>query len=118
MSRRLELRLGDIEEAIGNIRSMMKGRDQGDLAADPFLRAAYERFIEIISEASRHIPAELKQAHGDIPWRAIADTGNILRHVYHSIHGETLWAIYEKDLEPLERAMQSMKAVLIAKSSK
>jgi uncharacterized protein with HEPN domain len=38
--------------------------------------------LEIISEASRHIPDDLKELAPDIPWRQIAAIGNLLRHEY------------------------------------
>lgn len=41
---------------------------------------ALQRAIEIISEASRHIPEETKARHATTPWRRIADIGNTLRH--------------------------------------
>jgi uncharacterized protein with HEPN domain len=44
-----------------------------------------QRAIEIVSEASRRIPAEYKSAHPDIPWQSIAGMGSILRHESHTI---------------------------------
>jgi uncharacterized protein with HEPN domain len=41
-----------------------------------------ERLVEIISEASRHIPEVLKHRYPAVSWRSIADIGNILRHDY------------------------------------
>jgi uncharacterized protein with HEPN domain len=49
------------------------------------LRRATERGLEIVSEASRSIPAELQGLHPDIPWRQIADLGNLLRHEYQHV---------------------------------
>jgi uncharacterized protein with HEPN domain len=39
-----------------------------------------ERGVEIISEASRHLPAELKARNPEIPWQKVAGIGNVLRH--------------------------------------
>jgi hypothetical protein len=41
-----------------------------------------ERGIEIISEAGRRLPGELKRRHPEIPWRKIAGVGNVLRDEY------------------------------------
>jgi uncharacterized protein with HEPN domain len=46
---------------------------------------AVERGIEIISEASRHVPDELKLQYRHIYWREIAGIGNLVRHVYGRI---------------------------------
>ena len=68
--------------------------------------AAFERFLEIISEATRHIPIALKEFRPEIPWRRIADLGNWLRHVYDRVDGPLLWAIYTDDLDPLDDAVR------------
>ncbi|MBB3978993.1 uncharacterized protein with HEPN domain [Rhizobium azooxidifex] len=69
-------------DAIEQIERMLAEKTLEDLNGDRYLRAAYERFLEILSEASRHVPPDLKDAFPDIPWRRIADIGNHLRHAY------------------------------------
>jgi len=58
------------------------------------MRAAFERFLEIISQASRHVPDELKADAPDIPWRRIADIGNHIRHAYNKVDAGILWNIH------------------------
>jgi uncharacterized protein with HEPN domain len=68
------------------------------------LRAAV-RCLEIISEASRRLPEELKARHPDIPWSDIAGAGNIYRHGYDDVQA---WRIWEtaKGLSALRAAVQ------------
>lgn len=87
-------RLRDIVDAVDKIDMLLDGRRFADMQADPFMRAAFERFLEILSEASRHIPPEMKQTAPDIPWRRIADIGNHLRHAYHRVDAEILWLLH------------------------
>ena len=75
-------------------------------------RAAFERFFEIVSEASRHIPNDLLAAHPHIPWRGIADLGNALRHGYESIDLERLVKIARQDMTELRMAVEAMLASL------
>jgi uncharacterized protein with HEPN domain len=49
------------------------------------MRRAVERGIEIISEASRHLPEELKAQYPQIYWQEIAAIGDLLRHEYGRI---------------------------------
>lgn len=88
----------------------MEGKAFDEIVTDPVARAAFERFLEIISEASRHLPNEWKTVHAEIPWRRIADIGNITRHAYSAVDLSILWAIYERDLDPLEAAIDTMLA--------
>jgi uncharacterized protein with HEPN domain len=43
------------------------------------------RRLEIISEASRRLPDDLKARQTDVPWRQIAGSGNIFRHDYEDV---------------------------------
>jgi len=64
--------------------------------------------IEIISEASRRIPDDLKATAPDIPWRDVADIGNFLRHVYERTDPEIVWTVVKFRLAPLEQAIRGM----------
>ena len=88
------LRLRDIVDSIDQIDLLLSGRTLADLSQDRVMRAAYERFLEIVSEASRHVSSELKTQAGEIPWRRVADLGNHLRHAYQKIDAETLWNLH------------------------
>lgn len=108
MADRTYWRLKDMEAAIIQIRHLLDGKEVAVLISEPATRAAFERFLEILSEASRHIPEEWKREFTDIPWRQVADLGNFIRHTYHKIDLEILWSIYENDLQPLELAIKEM----------
>jgi uncharacterized protein with HEPN domain len=94
-------RLAHILTAIDDIQAALNGSSREDFAADLVLRLAVERMFEIISEASRHIPDDLKAKADHIQWKRIADLGNWLRHAYHRVDPEILWNIVQNDLEPL-----------------
>jgi uncharacterized protein with HEPN domain len=109
MTRRLTLRLRDMIDAIGDIRALLADKTLTDLQQERFTKAAFERYLEIVSEASRHIPAEMQVEFGaGLPWRQIADLGNQIRHAYHGVLAERLWTIYEDDLGALELAVMAM----------
>lgn len=75
-------RLEHIPEAISRIERFMEGKRRGRFLSDPLLVDAVERNIERISEASRHIPEEMKARFPGIAWKEIAGIGNVLRHDY------------------------------------
>jgi len=108
MSSRAYWRVTDMQSAISEIRKLLEGKSVNSLISDAATRAAFERFLEILSEASRHIPDELKEEFSEIPWRQVADLGNFIRHVYHKVDIEILWSIYENDLDPLENVVRKL----------
>jgi len=102
--RSVTLRLDDMIEAAGRVQAVL-----GDLTLDAF-EADWQRHwlvqrgIEIISEASRHLPPEMKARHPDIPWTKVAGIGNVLRHGYEEVAAPVLWKLVREDLPHLERA--------------
>jgi uncharacterized protein with HEPN domain len=110
MDERTSYRLRDILDAIEQLEQMLNSITFADFVQDRIKRAACERFLEIISEASRHIPEEYKAQQPHIAWRRIADTGNHLRHAYHRIDAEILWDIHRSgELAELKSAINHMR---------
>lgn len=107
-------RLADIREAIDGIRDTVSGLDFDRYCASWQSRRAVERGIEIISEASRHLPTDLTDVHPDVRWKAIRAIGNLLRHEYGRVQDEIIWNIAVTDLDPLERAIAAMQRSLEA----
>jgi len=101
-------RLARILTAIEDIRALLEGRSPADFEADRMRRVAIERLFEIVSEASRFIPEDMKAKEKNIAWKRMADLGNWLRHAYHRIDSEILWNIAQNDLEPLKRFVEQV----------
>ena len=59
------------------------------------------RCLEIISEASRRLPDNLKARHPAIAWKDIAGAGNIYRHDYEDVAAQQVWDAVQIDLPPL-----------------
>jgi len=95
-------RLVHILAAIDAIQSALANKRVEDIRGDLMLRLAVERSFEIICEASRRIPENVKARHPDIDWRGMVDFGNELRHAYHRINPQTLMQIAARDLPPLK----------------
>ncbi len=64
-----------------------------ELVANPILRDAVERRVEIIGEAASRVSLDFRARHPQIPWRQIIATRNILAHNYGRIDHVTLHRI-------------------------
>jgi uncharacterized protein with HEPN domain len=106
-----------ILEAIANIEADIAGYDFERFRADRRTRQLVERNLEILSEASRRLPNEYKDREMQIPWRAIAGIGNILRHDYHETYPTVLWDTCEKDLKSLKDAVLRIDVVVASSKS-
>lgn len=103
--------LEDILEAIGQAETAVAGLtlEQFSNAEHWQTRYAVQRCIEIISEASRHIPQAQKDAYPHIPWREIAGIGNILRHEYRFVADEVIWNTVQGDFSELKAVLIEMR---------
>ncbi|WP_314949270.1 DUF86 domain-containing protein [Bradyrhizobium cosmicum] len=61
--------------------------------------------MEIISEASRRLPEELKARHPAIAWRQMAAAGNVYRHNYEDVAAHIVW-------ETVQQALPALRAVI------
>ncbi|KWV47828.1 hypothetical protein AS156_19570 [Bradyrhizobium macuxiense] len=62
--------------------------------------------MEIISEASRRLPADLKARHPGIAWRQMAGAGNVYRHDYEDVAAQLVWDTVERALPPLRAVIE------------
>lgn len=108
-------RLADIIEAIAHIRSVLDGVSLDVFEGDWQKRWLVERGVEIISEASRYIPDEIKARHPGIPWAKVAGIGNILRHAYDRIAPDILWKLVQDELSPLDDACRAEHHAAVAR---
>jgi uncharacterized protein with HEPN domain len=108
MSRDFRLYLEDVIEAITKIRGYTAGLSFEQFSTDAKVVDAVTRNLEVIGEAVRNIPGEVREKHASIEWRKIAGLRDILIHAYFGIDVEILWDIVDNDLAPLEEAIRGL----------
>jgi uncharacterized protein with HEPN domain len=99
--------LRDILHHIDLAAHFVTGLDDKAFLADARTIYAVIRCLEVISEASRRLPADLKARHPSIPWKNIAGAGNIYRHDYEDVAAQYIWDTVERALPPLRVIIQS-----------
>lgn len=103
-------RLAHILDAILSIEDLMALKTEADLSRDRHLRSSLERELEIISEASRRIPEQIKNEEKNIDWQGMASFGNRLRHAYHLTDIGILYTTVVIDLPPLKAFVERVLA--------
>lgn len=86
-----EAALRDIDHHIDLATTFIADAGPDELQNDTRTLYAVIRCLEIISEASRRLPDELKARHPHIIWKQIAGAGNVYRHDYEDVAGEIIW---------------------------
>lgn len=108
MPRSLHARLVDMRDAAGGIRETLDSVNFDAFQNSWLMQRAVERGLEIISEASRALSADMKRETSDVPWTQIGAIGNVLRHEYQRVEPRIVWNITHEHLPRLEAAVQKL----------
>ncbi len=92
----------EIRDNIGLARSFVASLDYEAFRIDRKSIYAVTRCLEIISEASRRLPAEMISRYPSVPWRQIAAAGNHYRHEYDNVSPSVLWTTVQESMSGLE----------------
>jgi len=109
MSREFRFYLEDILECCRRIKLYTADLSIDEFVEDNLVYDAVLRNIEIIGEAVKQVPTEIRDQYPDIEWRRIAGMRDIVAHHYFSIHDEIVWDIVENKIPALQN---QIKAVL------
>ena len=85
MSRDVSEYLNDIVECCEKVIRYASGMSAEDIAADDKTFDAIVRNLEIIGEAVRHVPPDLRARYPQIPWSRISGFRNIATHAYSTV---------------------------------
>jgi uncharacterized protein with HEPN domain len=98
MPRDYEIYLKDILEAIAKIRDYTSGFSFEDFADDPKTRDAVVRNLEVIGEAVKKIPPEVRLRAPEVEWKRMAGLRDVLIHEYFRIDQEIIWDLVQNRL--------------------
>jgi uncharacterized protein with HEPN domain len=99
-------RLADIRHNIHLARAFVGGLTYEEFRDNDLVFYAATRCLEIISEASRRIPPEVKARHPHIPWAEMAGAGNVYRHDYEDVRQRLVWGTIHNRLPGLLEAVE------------
>jgi uncharacterized protein with HEPN domain len=109
MSKRdVRLFLSDMLEAIEKIERYTAGLsferfERNDMTVD-----AVVRNLEIIGEAARHIPPDLRDQYHAVDWTRVVGFRNIVIHEYFDVDVEIVWTIATQRLSELKTVLHQM----------
>ena len=90
--------LDDIKNAISDISEFTESMDFEEFIRDRKTCHAVIRCFEIIGEAVKNLPDEVKSLYPDIPWREIAGMRDKMIHEYFGVNLQIVWQTIEDDL--------------------
>ena len=109
MSKRdVRLFLRDMLEAIEKIERYTEGLTLEALWENDLVADAVVRNLEIIGEAARHVPMEVREQLPEINWRQIVAFRNVVIHEYFAVDLDIVWTVVEHHLPRLREALRKI----------
>ncbi|MCL4390177.1 MAG: DUF86 domain-containing protein [Patescibacteria group bacterium] len=97
-----KLYLQDISDAISKIEAFTSGVSYDNFVRDEEKMDAIIRNLEVIGEAAKNVPPEIREKYPEIPWEKMTSTRNKVLHEYFGIDMEILWETIQEDIPSLK----------------
>ena len=109
MSRKWELFLIDMIECATKALRYADGLTLDTFRSDSLRKDAIVRNLELLGEAAKKIPDDVRRRHPDIPWRNVAGLRDILAHSYFAVDDGVLWDVVERHLPELLARLEALR---------
>jgi uncharacterized protein with HEPN domain len=100
--------LDDILDAAGKIETFTRGMSYEEFSGDDKTVYAVTRALEVIGEATKCIPRQVRERYPSLPWSEMAGMRDKLIHAYFGINRAIIWRTVRDDIPPLRPAVQRL----------
>jgi uncharacterized protein with HEPN domain len=112
MQRDPEVYVQDMLDAIRAVRDYTAGMDRASFESDRRTVDAVVRNLEVLGEAAKSVPDDVRARHASIEWRKIAGLRDVIIHRYFAVDLTIVWQVVTEKLRPLERELRDIQAEL------
>ena len=102
MKREYKLFIQDIKECIEQIDEFVGNMTLEEFKADEKTSSAVVRKIEIIGEATKNVPKEIRQKYKELPWSDMARMRDKIIHSYFVVDYEVVWKTIKERLPEIK----------------
>ena len=92
----------DIMASIQEVEEFVEGMSIEEFVKDRKTINAVIRSLEVMGEAVKKLPSEIREQYPDIPWKHIAGMRDKLIHEYHGVDLEIVWTVIKEEIPLLK----------------
>jgi len=115
MKREIGDYIEDILEAMTNVVEFTKDMSYEEFVKDTKTVYAVIRALEIVGEAAKNIPEDIRKKYPDIPWRSMAGMRDKLILAYFGVRLERVWEVVKRDIPNLKPLLTALVFVAVCK---
>ncbi len=108
MKREYTIYLKDMYENIEKANSFIENLSYEEFKADERTNFAVIRCLEIIGEAAKSIPEEIRSKYNDVPWKDIAGLRDKIIHGYFEINLMRVWIVLKEEFPMLKDELENV----------
>ncbi|MFB0509090.1 MAG: DUF86 domain-containing protein [bacterium] len=101
--------INDILNSINEVEEFTERMSFNEFVKDKKTINAVIRSLEVLGEAVKNIPEEIKAKERQVPWKRMAGMRDKLIHEYFGVDLEIVWAVVKQELPPLKPIIQTIK---------
>ena len=98
----------DILDAMDKAETLMEGVSFEQFEADFRINFAVVRALEIIGEAAKRLPDDLRTKYPDVPWRGRAGMRDRIIHGYDNVDLQIVWDVVQRDIPHFRPMIQGV----------
>ena len=108
MSRDISLYLKDIVQNMRDAEEFLQGFSFDQFQSDKKTLNAVVRAIEVIGEAAKRVPDEIRRKYPSIPWKEMAGMRDKLIHFYFGVDREAVWLVVKERIPGLKPLIEQI----------
>ena len=101
--------LADIIQSMNEVEEFTRGLTYESFMKDRKTINAVIRSLEVMGEASKRIPDEVRAKHSEIPWKRMAGMRDKLIHEYAGVDLETVWDVIQEEIPPIRPLLEELR---------
>lgn len=98
----------DMINAMCKIENYTREQKYEDFIKNDLVIDGVIRNLEIIGEAAKNVPANVRNRHLEIPWKRMIGLRNIIGHEYFGINLSIIWRIVTKNIPETKPLIESL----------